>query len=387
MNKVMTDNHYIDLYAKLVKELIINKKWQKKMFNVIHNTSESDDYGFYWCLNRLDTSYESEFVGPFDTEAEAVDDALKQYNYKASFCEYIEDKFREREVFLNEIIETAEEFDLNIFSKNKYSNFLKMIYWTVDYGIFNSKVLHYSLLTLLDSCDIEAFALMYEFTMANKLKFNKDAQNFYEERVNAIIQSVQLIPRIKFKLQNFFKLKLKSSNIYDVLAVPSSEENSVNDYIKVDINKKSMNEQNIECIIAEYPITQDYDASVELFRSLNAEDDYPAFISKFIYSVLDSKESVSNHLVEMFKMLVRDFEDFSSAFGDFICGRMVQLYAEYEVDYPKCGAIFGNVIRSWITLGKVDRDAFLERLRSKEIVDEDEKFNMELFQENVVALL
>jgi hypothetical protein len=29
----------------------------------------------------------------------------------------------------------------------------------------------------------------------------------------------------------------------------------------------------------------------------------------------------------------------------------------------------------------------LTRLRSKEIADEDEKFNMELFQENVVALL
>ena len=111
------------------------------------------------------------------------------------------------------------------------------------------------------------------------------------------------------------------------------------------------------------------------------------FISKFIYAILDCKESVSNHLVEMFKMLVRDFEDFSSAFGDFICERMVQLYAEYEVDYPKCGAIFGNVIRSWSSLGKVDRDAFLMRLRSNEIADEDEKFNMELFQENVVVLL
>jgi hypothetical protein len=111
------------------------------------------------------------------------------------------------------------------------------------------------------------------------------------------------------------------------------------------------------------------------------------FISKFIYAVLDSKESISNHLVEMFKMLVRDFEDFSSAFGDFICGKMIQLYAEYEVDYPKCGSIFGNIIRSWITLGKVDRDAFLTRLRLKEILDEDDKFNMELFQDNVVVLL
>ena len=387
MNKVFTDNHYIDLYAKLVKELIINKKWQKKMFNVIHNTSESDDYGFYWCLNRLDTSYENEFVGPFDTEAEAIDDALKQYNYKASFCVYIEDKFRGREVFLNEIMETAEEFDLNVFSKNKYSNFLKMVYWTVEYGIFNSKVLHYSLLTLLDSSDIESFALMYEFTMVNKLKLNKDTQNFYEERLNSVIQTVQIIPRIKFKLQNFFKLKLKSSNIYDALALPSSGENSVNDSIKVDISKKSMNEQNIECIIAEYPITQDYDASIELFRSLKAPDDYPVFISKFIYSVLDSKESISNHLVEMFKMIVRDFDEFSVAFGDFICGQMVQLYAEYEVDYPKCGRIFSNIIKNWITLGKVDRTEFLMRLRSKNIADDDEKYNMELFQENVIVLL
>lgn len=70
------------------------------------------------------------------------------------------------------------------------------------------------------------------------------------------------------------------------MAVPSSGENSVNDYIKVDINNKSMNEQNIECIIAEYPITQDYDASVELFRTLKAQDDYPGFIFKFIYAIL-----------------------------------------------------------------------------------------------------
>jgi hypothetical protein len=228
---------------------------------------------------------------------------------------------------------------------------------------------------------------MYEFAMANKLKFNKDTQNFYEERLNSVIQTVQIIPRIKFKLQNFFKLKLKSSNIYDALALPSSGENSMNDYIKVDINKKSMNEQNIECIISEYPITQDYDASVELFRTLKAQDDYPAFIYKFIYAILDSKENVSNYLVEMFKMLVRDFEEFSVAFGDFICGQIVKLYAEYEVDYPKCGHIFSNIIKNWITLGKVDRNEFLMRLRSRDIVDEDEKYNMELFHENVMVLL
>jgi hypothetical protein len=35
----------------------------------------------------------------------------------------------------------------------------------------------------------------------------------------------------------------------------------------------------------------------------------------------------------------------------------------------------------------MERDAFLMRLRSKKIDDEDEKFNMELFQENVVVLL
>jgi hypothetical protein len=86
-------------------------------------------------------------------------------------------------------------------------------------------------------------------------------------------------------------------------------------------------------------------------------------------------------------MIVRDFDGFSVAFGDFICGQMVQLYAEYEVDYPKCGLIFGNIIKNWIALGKVDQNEFIMRLRSKNIVDDDEKYNMELFQENVVVLL
>jgi len=395
MNKVFTDNHYIYLYAKLVKELIINKKWQKKMFNIIQNTSETDEYGYYWSLNRLDMNCEKEYVGPFDTEQDAIDDAIVLHNYKFSFCEFIEDKFNCRDVFLNEINDTVDEFDLNIFAKNKYCNFLKMVYWTVEYNIFNTKVLHYSLLKLLEASEIDSFIHLYEFVMENKLKFNKDTQTFYEERVNNIIDSVQIIPRIKFKLQSHFKLKIKSSNIYEALALPSSNENSETNSIPIR-SSMSMNEQNIECIISEYPITQDYDASIELFKEINRID-YSLFITKIIFSILDSKESISVQLFELFKMLVRDFSEFSEEFGIFICKNMSGLYVDYSIDYPKCSNIFTNLIRTWFLLGNIDKNDFIKKINSKkegenagtaagaiESVDEDELYNLELFNMNVV---
>jgi len=398
MNKVFTDNHYIYLYAKLVKELIINKKWQKKMFNIIQNTSETDEYGYYWSLNRLDMNCEKEYVGPFDTEQDAIDDAIVLHNYKFSFCEFIEDKFNCRDVFLNEINDTVDEFDLNIFAKNKYCNFLKMVYWTVEYNIFNTKVLHYSLLKLLEASEIDSFIHLYEFVMENKLKFNKDTQTFYEERVNNIIDSVQIIPRIKFKLQAHFKLKIKSSNIYEALALPSSNENSETNSIPIR-SSMSMNEQNIECIISEYPITQDYDASIELFKEINRMD-YSLFITKIIFSILDSKESISVQLFELFKMLVRDFSEFSEEFGIFICKNMPRLYVDYSIDYPKCSNIFTNLIRTWFLLGNIDKNDFIKKINSKkegetvgtagtaagavESVDEDELYNLELFNMNVV---
>lgn len=398
MNKVFTDNHYIYLYAKLVKELIINKKWQKKMFNIIQNTSETDEYGYYWSLNRLDMNCEKEYVGPFDTEQDAIDDAIVLHNYKFSFCEFIEDKFNCRDVFLNEINDTVDEFDLNIFAKNKYCNFLKMVYWTVEYNIFNTKVLHYSLLKLLEASEIDSFIHLYEFVMENKLKFNKDTQTFYEERVNNIIDSVQIIPRIKFKLQAHFKLKIKSSNIYEALALPSSNENSETNSIPIR-SSMSMNEQNIECIISEYPITQDYDASIELFKEINRID-YSLFITKIIFSILDSKESISVQLFELFKMLVRDFSEFSEEFGIFICKNMPGLYVDYSIDYPKCSNIFTNLIRTWFLLGNIDKNDFIKKINSKkegetvgtagtaagavESVDEDELYNLELFNMNVV---
>ena len=400
MNKVFTDNHYIYLYAKLIKELIINKKWQKKMFNIIQNTSETDEYGYYWSLNRLDLSCEKEYIGPFDTEQDAIDDAILLHNYKCSFCEFIEDKFNCRDVFLNEINDTVDEFDLNIFAKNKYFNFLKMIYWTVEYNIFNTKVLHYSLLKLLETSEIDSFIHLYDFIMENKLKFNKDTQTFYEERINNIIDSVQIIPRIKFKLQSHFKLKIKCSNIFEALALPSSNENSETTSIPIRSSMSSsmsINEQNIDCIISEYPITQDYDASIELFKEINIID-YSLFITKLIFSILDSKESISVQLFELFKMLVRDFSEFSEEFGIFICKNMPGLYVDYSIDYPKCSFIFSNLIRTWFLLGNIDKNDFINKLNLKktvesvgsshaeivESVDEDELYNLELFNVNVV---
>jgi hypothetical protein len=99
-------------------------------------------------------------------------------------------------------------------------------------------------------------------------------------------------------------------------------------------------------------------------------------------------------------MLVRDFSEFSEEFGIFICKNMPSLYVDYSIDYPKCSSIFSNLIRSWFLLGNIIKNDFIKKINSKkeqeiagkaagavesvESVDEDELYNLELFNINVV---
>ena len=48
IKKIHIDKKYLKLYAKLIKELSINKKWQ---FNTV-SLSQTDD-GYFWTINKL----------------------------------------------------------------------------------------------------------------------------------------------------------------------------------------------------------------------------------------------------------------------------------------------------------------------------------------------
>ena len=157
-NKIHTDTYFIGLYAKLVKELIINKKWQKKMFNIVNNKEGQ----YYYSLNRMVQKEDEEYYGPFDSTEEAMDDAMESHNYRLSFCTYLEDNFKNRSTYQQEIENSEENFEMNIFSKNRYNNFLKFLFSTFENGIFNEKVVHHILLQLLATREIEQFIFLYD---------------------------------------------------------------------------------------------------------------------------------------------------------------------------------------------------------------------------------
>ncbi len=383
INKVSTDSHFVYLYAKLIKELIINKKWQKKMFNVVF-TKINNEEGHYWTLNKLgEHHHDNEYIGPFETENEAIDDAMNHHNYKMSFCNFMEKTFRERDIYQAEIRDTIETFDLNIYAKNKYNNFLKLIFCAVEQGIFKIDLLHHVLISLILDKELEQFAYIYEQLHSNaRFKLNNESYHFYEGKLNEVINQTVISPKIKFKLQEFFKLKIKSNNAFEALALIDSGESTEEQSLQV---LQSL-DRDISCIISEYPISEDYSMAKDAFN-LISRDKYSEFTSSIILAILDAKESDGQKLKKLINNLWEDFSDYEERFESFIEENMINLYGEYEIDYPRSKELFKELILSWLELSGNSKDELIEKLKEKTSDDEDEMYNIELFVENIVDKL
>lgn len=381
INKVYTDNQYVYLYARLVKELIINKKWQRKMFHIINN--DGDEKHFYWSLNKLEhTIDDAEFVGPFDSEAEALDDAMDHHNYNVSFSGFMEQHFNNRGEYQLEIENNRDDFDLTIYTKNKYNNFLKLIFYCVEHGVYDIKLVHHCLLKLLESFEIEQFGYLYEVIHGTKFRFKADNHRFYESKLNEVLQKTTISPKTKFKLQEFFSLQLKRTNAFEALTVLSSDEGSINS--PREKSMKNNDDVNIDCIVSEYPLNNDYQLVVDLFKTLSDEK-YEDFTVKVLVGSFEAKEDESRLLISLVKRLWNDFEDFKNNFENFVVNRLVHLYADYEIDYPNSKVILVELLKDWVNVcGKRN---MIDQLRSMETDDEDKQYSIELFNENVVSML
>jgi len=372
LNKIHMDTYFISLYAKLVKELIINKKWQKKMFNILDNK----DGQYYWSLNRLEQKQkeEEEYYGPFDSVEEALDDAFETNNYKLSFCKFIENKFKDRHIYKNEIIKSEDNFELNIFSKNRYNNLLKFLYSTYDVGIFNHKIIHHVLIELLNTYEIEQFIYIFDILNKSLHKLDKINIKFYEDKIIENLSNLIITAKTRFKLQEYFKLDIKNSNTFDILASLSSNENT-NDYYP----KNDERYRNIDCIISEYPINQDYDNAKQIFVKII---NYDIFYSKIIQEILDANDSKRVYLFELLNKLWDDFGKFGEEFEVFIIKKMAKDYSNLEIDYPYCSKIFLDLITIWIKKNYADNQ-FINKLKNNNSEDEDEKYSIEIFNEKI----
>jgi hypothetical protein len=372
MEKVLGDLHYGTLYAKLVKELIINKKWQKKMFNIIQN----EEGQFYWSLNVLKEE-ESEFIGPFGTNDEAIEDAMEQHNFKISFCGYLENEFKTRDKYTKEIKDTESQFDMNIYLKNRYNNFLKFILSCVEVKIFNLKVLHHTLLGLIGTNELEPFAHLFDNMQKSRCKVDTVNLNFYEEEVNKVISKNTLSPKTKYKLMEFFKLNIPSTNTFDILAELSSPENTENE----PKNTRTDQDRTIDCIISEYPINNNYD---EVRRQFDCISDYDLFYNKIIEVILEGKETQREILMELLGKLWKNFVEFAESFLGFVDKNLIELYGEYQIDYPNCSEIFIKMIRENMEI--LDKN-YVDVLMGKSSEDEEESYNIELFNKHILENL
>ena len=381
LNKIHTDTYFISLYSKLVKELIINKKWQKKMFNVVNHK----DGQYYYSLNRMVPKDDEEYYGPFESIEEAMDDAMDTHNYKLSFCSFLETNFRNRSSYQIEIFESEEHFEMNIFSKNRYNNFLKFLFSTFDSGIFNEKVIHHILLQLLEMEEIEQFIFLFDVLNKSSHKLDKPNIKFYEEKIIGMMSHLKLSAKTKFKLQEYFKIEVKHSNTFDILSTLSSNENTVDD----DVSSKTVDkvDRNMNCIISEYPVNQDYDNVKKMFVKIS---NYSSFYNAIIQEILDVNDTKREYLLELMYKLWNDYGKFGEEFEDFLLKKLMNDYNNLEMDYPNCSKIFSGLILNWMKINSTEGgniDIFLNKLKETRSDDDDEMYSIEQFNEKVTCSL
>lgn len=355
LNKVETDNYYVFLYAKLVKELIINKKWQKNTIKILQS-----DNGNYWTFNKI-LDEEEEFVGPFDDEKECYEDALVQKSFELIFINFLHNNFKNRNNYLEQIENTKETFDLNHHHKQRYSNFLHLIYQTVNLKIMKEGILHHCLIQLVESNDVESFVILYGFIK----NISMQVRNKYSALVERFMKVTTVNIKTKFKLQDLFGFEVNSSNRFEKLMVDSSD-SEVSDNVE--------GNRDVESLFNEYLNMSGEDEV--LFELKKIEGNKDLVISMVEYLLNCRSQDLDNYY-ELVRILFENKGGFKEEFGEIFVKNILKSYSDYVMEYPNSRKIFAKVFEMWgETLTRDDLEVLLDS------EDEDEKFSANEFIEH-----
>jgi hypothetical protein len=310
-----------------------------------------------------------------------MDDAMESNNYKLSLCTFLEDNFKNRSIYQQEIENSEDNFEMSIYSKNRYNNFLKFLFSTFDNGIFNEKVIHHILLQLLDTREIEQFIFLFDIINKSAThKFEKSNIQFYEDKIIGLIPKLRLSAKTKYKLQEYFKIEIKTSNSFDLLASLSSNENTEDKEFSKPTKEV---DRNMNCIISEYPVNQDYENVKKMFGKVT---NYAAFYSAIIQEILDVNDSKREFLVDLMNKLWNDYGKFGEEFEAFIVKKLMSDFSNLESDYPNCRKIFHELILMWIEANSMDVSGiniFIKKLADFKSEDDDEMYSIEQFNEKI----
>jgi hypothetical protein len=293
----------------------------------------------------------------------------------------LEDNFKNRLSYQQEIENSEDNFEMNIYSKNRYNNFLKFLFSTYENGIFNEKVVHHILLQLISTTEIEQFIFLFDIINKNTThKLDKSNIQFYENKIIALLPQLRLTAKTRFKLQEYFKIEIKTSNAFDLLASLSSNENTEE---KEPLKTTKEVDRNMNCIISEYPMNQDYDNVKKMFAKVS---NYSSFYYAIIQEILDVNDTKREILVELISKLWNDYGKFGEEFEVFLIKKLMSDFSNLESDYPNCRKIFHELILMWINVNSMEPDVingFIKKLFELQSDDDDEMYSIEQFNEKI----
>ena len=353
LNKVELDNHYVYLYAKLVHELIINKKWQKNIINVLKSEN-----GIYWTYNRI-SEEEEEFVGPFDDEKECYDDALNQKSFEHIFINFMQNKFVNRGTYLSEINKSKDTYDVNHYHKQRYTNFLNFIYQNVVHKILKEGILHHCLIQLLENNDIESFVILY----SSIKNVSMSVKNVYSGKVKKFMDMGEVNIKVKFKLQDLFGFEVNTNNRFEKLMVESTES---------DVSEENTSDnREVIGLFNEY---LNMEGEEDVLKVLGRIEGNEELVVNMIENLLTCRKQDLDSYFELVRILFELREGFRGDFKVVFLRDILKNYSDYVVEYPNARKIFERIFTLWGE--EIVRDDLVNLLESE---DEDEKFSVEEF--------
>ena len=318
--KILSDKQYLYIYARLIKELIINKKWQKKIISVTKTEN-----GIFWSVNKLES--DDTLYGPFNNEYETYKDALKEFSFENEIMSRLKKMFIERDSFIQNIKDNQNDFDLLIYHKNRFNNFIEFLYNLAKVKFLKESFVLHMLVQFMEKykktkCDEELNIFCHLYTLYNKkekrtITISKTNHNFFEKEIKSIIGQSKMSVKTKFQLESLFSnLDIKTES------KPKVQEKSDNSEVK----------ENITCLFEEFPSHQCWEGMEDLVKEI-PEKNYEWIIDELFVRILESNNEQLNDWIMLINILFDKLPSTNQLYKDKV-EELNKDKESIELDYP-----------------------------------------------------
>jgi hypothetical protein len=367
LEKIVFDEKFQLLYAKLCNELSVNKKWQKNLISII----EKDD-DFFYSYNSL-AKTDHEIFGPFSSKEECAKDAMDKIDFQKTLVDKVQDKFKNIPSEL-ERMRNLENDEAKICIKKEIFSLVGFIFNLVSTGFIHEYVIYHCISKLLGMEKIEtpydeeieaAIKIINLMQSSKSFKMSVKNYNSYKEYVqNTLVLKIRSI-RMKFLLEECFNIKLNNANINGSI----DDETDMN--VKKSNNNSAKNDnENINSLISEFK--QSFDENL-----INEYYDLIIDKNRIFYIWFD--DLIKGNLYENWNVFFNNIDmKLKLSFSGYldIIKDIVKDFPEISIDYPDYMSNFIKIMRFVANETEID-DVKIELKKYMESVLEDDLILMD----------